>query len=47
MCVRKYCDGEIIDLHVLTDLHVFSTPEYKEVVLVMSPVCVDMPLASD
>jgi hypothetical protein len=51
MYVRKYCDGKRIDLQILTDLHVFSIPEYGEVVLVMPSVCVcvyvDMPLPSD
>jgi hypothetical protein len=44
MNVRKYCDVKRIDLQILTDLQVFSTTEYEDMVLVMLSVCV--PLAS-
>jgi hypothetical protein len=49
MYVRKFCDGERINLQLLTDLHVFNSPEYEDVVLGMSSVCVcvDMPLTND
>jgi hypothetical protein len=28
-CTRKYCDAEIADIMLPTDLHVFSPPQYE------------------
>jgi hypothetical protein len=36
--MRKYCDGENIYLKILTDLPVFSPPEYEKVVFGMLSV---------
>jgi hypothetical protein len=38
--MRKYCDCEKADLEILTDLDVFSPPEYKKVLYGMLYVCI-------
>jgi hypothetical protein len=30
--VRKFCDREIMDIGVVTELHIFRAPEYERVV---------------
>jgi hypothetical protein len=29
--MRKYCNGEQIGFEILTELHVFTTPEYNDI----------------
>jgi hypothetical protein len=36
--IRKYCNRKEIDLCILTDLHVFNTPEYQKMGFGMPPV---------
>jgi hypothetical protein len=30
--MTKYCDGRETDLHILTDVYIFSTPDYESLV---------------
>jgi hypothetical protein len=37
--MRQYCDRENFDIEMLTDLQVFSTPEYENLVFGLTSVC--------
>jgi hypothetical protein len=40
--MRRYCDGENIDLEILSDLHVLSTLEYRKVDVGMPYICIGL-----
>jgi hypothetical protein len=40
--MRKHCDGETIDLEILTDLHVSCTPENETVAFGIPFVCLSL-----
>jgi hypothetical protein len=39
VCMRKYCDGEKIYIDILTDLGIFTKPEYENTVCCMRIYC--------
>jgi hypothetical protein len=45
--MRKNCDHEEIDEEILTDLHMFSHPDYEKVVFGTPPFCTNVCLGTE